>query len=592
MYSKPFSRALVLILLWFTQAVLLYGQYNVHSDSWKATQTKKSGTITALWYDIEPFIYRDDKGGIIGVEYELMEGFKPFLKKAYGIDLTVNWVDAGAFENIYPYISKSKQPGVFGVSFYSITNERKKEVKFSPPYMADMNIIVTNFNLPVYDSESGFIGDLNRMKGYTMKHTTMEKDLLQLKAAYYPNLPVYNQVDDYEVLRQISSNPNAFGYVPVSIYVVALQRGIKVKRQAVLGTRREGFAAIYTRESDWDEPVNAYFNSKECKLLVSQLVNKYLGEEVAGIILNVSSTDSTRGKPADIDLLTKEREIVTQRLIDTALQVEREKDFRNIALLTGALMIVIAGVVYSRFLVKKRLNNQLFQRNQVIDAQKEQIEEINEQLKMKILQSKLNPHFLFNSLNSIQYFVGMNDRKGALLYLNRFAAFLRNVLKFGDELSITAEEEAGLLEQYLWLEQCRFPGRFDYKVQVSSKAIAHEAQLPPMLVFSLVEDALYLGLLNLEENEKGLLEVVFEAGDNNLIVHVNDNGQEREAALAKKKARNGEYRGAASDILVKRLELFNRRAAKPIEVKHQSSALANTAFVNEVTLVIPRPLFG
>jgi hypothetical protein len=83
-------------------------------------------------------------------------------------------------------------------------------------------------------------------------------------------------------------------------------------------------------------------------------VNKYLGEEVAGIILNVSSTDSTRGKPADIDLLTKEREIVTQRLIDTALQVEREKDFRNIALLTGALMIVIAGVVYSRFRVAKQ----------------------------------------------------------------------------------------------------------------------------------------------------------------------------------------------------------------------------------------------
>jgi ABC-type amino acid transport substrate-binding protein len=218
---------------------------DIKTSSWEDVKRNKAGTVTALWYDIEPFIYRDGKGGIIGVEYELMKGFKPFLKRKYGVDVEINWVDAKAFENIYPYIRNTKEKGVFGLSFYSITDERKKEVKFSPPYMPDLNIVVTNNNLPVYNTETEFIADLKKMKGYTMRQTTMEHDLLELKNNYYPRLPIHNQVDDYEVLKQISTFQNAFGYVPVSIYVVALQRGIKVKRQRVLSTRREGFAAVY-----------------------------------------------------------------------------------------------------------------------------------------------------------------------------------------------------------------------------------------------------------------------------------------------------------------------------------------------------------
>ncbi|HEX2532278.1 MAG TPA: transporter substrate-binding domain-containing protein, partial [Chitinophagaceae bacterium] len=283
-YKKPLSSLAVVLVL----HLIAFGQFSVpKTSSWADAKRGKKGSITVLWYDIEPFIYRNGKGGIIGVEYELMEGFKPFLKEQYGIDLSINWVDARSFENIYPYIKGSKEKGIFGLSFYSITEQRKKEVKFSPPYMPDLNIVVSNNDLPSYKAEEDFIRDLKKLKGYTMEQTTMEQDLLALKKEYCPELPVYNQVDDYEVLKQIASSRNAFGYVPVSIYVVALQRGIKVKRQRVLSTRREGFAAIFSKESDWDEPVNAYFNSSMCKALVDHLIPQYLGPEVADIILNV-----------------------------------------------------------------------------------------------------------------------------------------------------------------------------------------------------------------------------------------------------------------------------------------------------------------
>ena len=245
---------------------------NIKTDSWERTQANKKGTIAVLWYAIEPFIYFND-GKITGIEYELMQGFIPFLQKTYGVDLTINWVDAGAFEPIYPAIKTSGEKGLFAMSYYSITAERKAEVKFSPPYMPDLNILVTSNNLPVFNDESAFIKKMNGYAGYTMARTTMEEDMNKLRTVQ-PALRVSNRLDDYEVLNQIAAVNNAFGYVPLSIYVLALQRGTKVKRQKILATRREGLAAIYTKSSDWDEPVNAYFNSEDCKKLTTGLIRK------------------------------------------------------------------------------------------------------------------------------------------------------------------------------------------------------------------------------------------------------------------------------------------------------------------------------
>jgi LytS/YehU family sensor histidine kinase len=113
-----------------------------------------------------------------------------------------------------------------------------------------------------------------------------------------------------------------------------------------------------------------------------------------------------------------------------------------------------------------------------------------------------------------------------------------------------------------------------------------------MLVHSLVEDALYLGVLNLKEDEKGNVNVVFEVVDDSLVVSVNDNGMDREKAVAFQQSKNLQPVEGASDILDKRLELFNRRAGKKIEVTHQSSSENQSGFVNEAKLVVPQPLFN
>ena len=552
------------------------------TSSWQNTLKDKKGSISVLWYEIEPFLYKNDKGGMIGVEYDLMEGFKGFLRQKYDIDLRINWINTGSFESIMPFIEKSSEKGLFGMSFYSITEERKKKIKFSPPYMPDLNILVSNNNLPVYPTDKALIRDMARMKGFTMKQTTMEDDLLKLQKEYFPALPVYNQSDDYEVLKQISLTRNAFGYVPVSMYVTALQRGVKIKRQRVLAVRREGFAAIYTKTSDWDEAVSEYFNSAECRVLVSGLIRRYLGPEVADIILNISATDTLHGTPTDIELLTKEREIVTQRLISTALDAERNKTQRNVIFLISTGMLIIAAFAFSRYRTKSKLSKLLQVRSTLIAEQKEKLDQLNKQLNMKILQSKLNPHFLFNSLNAVQYHVGEGDKKAALQYLTHFSGFLRKVLSSGDELLIPVTEEAQLAEKYLWLEQHRFPGKFTYSIHTDEKAAAYKT--PPMLIHSILQEALYKNIINAEKQD-GYVNINFKTQNGYLLIRVTDNGPQISGDFALQK-NNGLPEGN-TDIMARRLKEINNAALSPVKVIYGRSGNENTA-----ELIIAQPLFN
>jgi ABC-type amino acid transport substrate-binding protein len=587
-FYKPLLYSLIstsfLLLSFFTPVAQVPGQ----TDSWKDAREKGQATITVLWDEIEPFIYTNDDGKLIGVEYELMEGMKSFVKRHYDVQLNINWKDAGTFETIYPAIRRSQAPGLFAMSYFSITEERKKEVRFSPPYMPDLNILVTNNSLPAFESVVQFTHSMDGMTGYTQRQTTMEEDLEKLRGEYYPGLPIrYNPVNDYGVLKDIAGDPRSMGYVPVSIYVVALQKGIKVKRQRLFDVRREGFAVIYPKTSDWEEPVNAYFTSSECKELVSLLIRKYLGEEVSDIILDVSASDTLVGRPSDIELLTKEREIVTQRLMATAVEVERQRSFRNTMIVVLVFVGVLAASLYSRFRTKQKLNKKLGQHNQLISKQNEQIEQMNQLLKLKVLQARMNPHFLFNSLNSIQYFIAADDKKASLQYIARFSAFLRKVINFGDELSISVRDEAELLKEYLWLEQTRFPGQFEYEIKLEDDS--RHVRILPLLTHGLVEAALYKGVLNMGDGKKGKIVIDFVSGQDKLLVHVIDNGMSREQSEALEK-RKGLVSGD-EDMLARRIRLFNRQGKRKISLELGVKDGNGQGDINTAKLEIPQPLF-
>lgn len=493
---------------------------DIPADSWAKVMKNKKGSISALWYDIDPFIYRTGKGsGMAGVEYELMEAFVAYLRRKYNIDLKLEWVDAKSFENIFPYISHTTKSAVFGWSYYSITEERKESVKFTPAYMPDVNIIVTDMNQPMYETNDDFIKSLPGKTAYTMATTMMEQDVFTVKRNFYANLTINNEYDDYAVMAKIAEHKNAFGYVPLSIYVMALQKGIKVKRQVVLPSRREGFAAIYPKGSDWDAPVNEYFTSKEFADLSASVIRKYLGNEVTDLIFKASLPDSLRTAHSDNEMLTLEKEIVSKNLVASALAAEKDKMLLNSIMAAVAVILVMLLVLYGMYASRQKYVRLLQHRNDIIIKQKEEIEQANQKLEAKVMLAEMNPHLVFNSLNSLQYFISLDNKNNALAYLSGFSKLLRMIISNASSFTVTVDKEIKLLKQYLEMEQIRFEKKFSYEVTVPASNAGLFREIPSQLVQPVAESLLYSEVLKIN-NGNPFIYIRFGVNDDEVAVAI------------------------------------------------------------------------
>lgn len=149
------------------------------------------------------------------------------------------------------------------------------------------------------------------------------------------------------------------------------------------------------------------------------------------------------------------------------------------------------------------------------------LKQIND-LERSAVQAQMNPHFIFNSLNSIQYFVLHNDIKQAAIYLSRFAALIRKTLRasVGGEHSLA--EEIELLESYLSLEKLRFKDNFTYQLEIDPEVNPEKIKIFPLLIQPFVENAIIHGLKEVDKN--GRIKIKFWKVNNELQVDVIDNG--------------------------------------------------------------------
>ncbi|MES2733458.1 MAG: histidine kinase [Bacteroidota bacterium] len=508
---------IVLVLLLFQTAV--YGQPvpTLRGDSWAQVQRQRGGVITVVYDVFPPFAFPDSSGRLVGIEIELLESFRRFVNQQYGYALQIEWINGGGFEKTYERVRLSTNPGVFGVASFSLTPERQRQVRFTVPYMPDLNVLVTHAQAPDYKSGQDFIRDLPQMKAYTIPNTTMAQDLDSIRRAFHPTLPVEMVADDYKVADQIARDKQAFGYLPLSLFLYAHPKGLK--RQQVLPSERTGFAAIYPLNSDWNAPMEAYANAPNAAQITDQIVRKYLSGENANMVF------STLKRPSgyQLALISLQKELVMQRLINTTVELKAQKIYHSLAILGVAITLILAVVQYLRFVGKQRLNRLLTQQNETIWQQKKEIELFNRKLEMKVLQGQMNPHFIFNSLNAIQYFVSLDQKRQSLAYIAAFSRFMRYLLQNASTPYTPIRQEASMLEQYLALEKMRFSDKFSYQVIIAESETLPDARLPSLLVHPFVENALYHSILNRPDN-KGLITIRFEASSNHLTVTIDDNG--------------------------------------------------------------------
>ncbi len=175
------------------------------------------------------------------------------------------------------------------------------------------------------------------------------------------------------------------------------------------------------------------------------------------------------------------------------------------------------------------------------------------ELERAALQAQMNPHFIFNCLNSIQNYILQNEKESAILFLGRFASLVRSVLNASVTGKIPIEDEMNLLNNYLELEKLRFKDRFTYEVKSAEGLNVLEVQIPPLLVQPYVENALLHGISGRTKGGKVL--VFFEKKANCLEVSIQDNGIGLKGKSDQVKSAKG-HKSFGMSITQNRLELL------------------------------------
>ena len=185
------------------------------------------------------------------------------------------------------------------------------------------------------------------------------------------------------------------------------------------------------------------------------------------------------------------------------------------------------------------------------------------ELERSALQAQMNPHFIFNCLNSIQNYILQNEKEAAILYLGRFAALVRNMLNASVAGSIFLAEEVKLLNNYLELEKLRFKNRFTYRVEVAEGLDGYEIKIPPLLVQPYVENAVLHGMAR--RRKSGHVAVLFQQKDGYLEACVTDNGN---GLPSGEEASDKAHQPYGMSITRRRLELLaSSREAQAVQTR-------------------------
>ncbi len=222
------------------------------------------------------------------------------------------------------------------------------------------------------------------------------------------------------------------------------------------------------------------------------------------------------------------------------------------------LLVALASIALVIFIFKWRVN---LVKSKAAEAQKKTLleKEVLE-LEQKALRLQMNPHFIFNALNSIQSQIGTDNEQKARYYLAKFSRLMRQILDNSRQSSITLEEEINTLENYLLIEKFCNGDRFDYQITVDNKIEKDYIKVPPMLLQPFIENAIKHGL-KYDNKKRGCIHISFMEENDVLECVVLDNGIGRKkASELNEKSKETYHQSTALIVTQERLDLMQSSA--------------------------------
>ncbi|PXW12967.1 MULTISPECIES: histidine kinase [unclassified Chryseobacterium] len=256
------------------------------------------------------------------------------------------------------------------------------------------------------------------------------------------------------------------------------------------------------------------------------------------------------------NLVSKDRSLVDNKILEDTeqriSQLEKEKELKDELIrkknvfnygLIGVL-ILLTGLIIFIFITLKKVQTK------------------NKKIALQSLRREMNPHFIFNSLNSVNHFIATNNELEANQYLTKFSKLMRGVMENSTEDFIPFQQELDLLQNYLALEKTRFADKFDYEIEVDKSLNMQNLQVPGMLIQPFLENAVWHGLRY--RTEKGFLKLSFDKSESHLKILIEDNGIGIEESKKQKTQHQKTREGRGMKNTLERIQLLNDLYKKDI----------------------------
>ncbi len=291
---------------------------------------------------------------------------------------------------------------------------------------------------------------------------------------------------------------------------------------------------IYKDLSEFYEKVENYYLSYNYFKKYVSLKDSILNTENSQFIHELETKYQTTQKEKEIEILQKDNEIKDAKV----------KAQHRLILLIAIAFLLIFIIAYFYYRLNKNKQKTIQNELQIKNLLTEQ----------KMLRSQMNPHFIFNSLNSIQSFISAGKAYDAEKYLARFGKLMRGILENSRADYITLENEVEVLQLYIGLEQLRFDNRFEFSIEMDDDLECELIMIPAMLIQPFCENAILHAFKN---RKNGKLKLSFADEGDILVCTIDDNGIGRKATQESKT--ENKHTSLATQITIERLATLSEQ---------------------------------
>ena len=338
---------------------------------------------------------------------------------------------------------------------------------------------------------------------------------------------------------------------------IRLKEALKISQQHNLPEQKidasKSLSKLWERRGDYKKTFQYY---QQAKSLENDISNTFNLSYATDLTLRYEAEKSAN----KLRVLSTENELVKTKL----------RKNQTSLLIGGFGLALLAGILYI-----------LYRQYQLKNDKKLLT------LEQTMLRSQMNPHFLFNSLNSIKLYIINNDKKNAVHYLNKFSKLVRKILEASSLKEISLAEELETVDLYMNIENIRFSNEINFNVSIDDDIDIHTVKIPSLILQPFLENALWHGLSSKEGEKKIDLQVSSDTG-NFIEISITDNGVGRDASEIIKKNRVLKHKSVGIEITKERLTNFAKDYQNTFDVTiNDLFDKDNNAIGTRVVLHIP-----